>query len=269
MRKIRRIALGLSYNGRAYEGWQSQLSGQTLQDALERALAQFMQTPVRTVCAGRTDTGVHALQQVVHFDCELKRDSTSWVRGTNRYLPNDIAVQWAKEMPEDFHARKSALTRRYVYWLLNSPVRPSLGHERVGWVFRPLNLTSMQAGAQYLLGTHDFSSFRAAQCQSPTPIKTLLQAQVSEIKLDQHRSYFCFEFEANAFLHHMIRNILGCLLSVGQGTQPIDWIEKVLTAKDRTQGAPTFSPDGLYFLGPTYEDRYGVDAVPPSWGGLI
>ena len=266
---MRRIALGLSYSGQAYEGWQSQLSGQTLQDALERALAQFTQVPIRTLCAGRTDTGVHALQQVVHFDCEIERDDISWVRGTNRYLPKDMAVEWAKEVPESFHARRSALTRRYAYWLLNSPVRPSLGHERVGWVFRPLNLERMQRAAQTLLGTHDFSSFRAAQCQSPTPIKTLLQADVSERKLSADRSYFCFEFEANAFLHHMIRNIVGCLVSVGQDNHPVQWIEEVLNAKNRAQAAPTFAPDGLYFLGPTYDPSYLVARVNANWVGFI
>jgi len=266
---VRRIALGLSYSGQAYEGWQSQLSGQTLQDALERALAQFTQVPIRTLCAGRTDTGVHALQQVVHFDCEIERDDISWVRGTNRYLPKDMAVEWAKEVPESFHARRSALTRRYAYWLLNSPVRPSLGHERVGWVFRPLNLERMQRAAQTLLGTHDFSSFRAAQCQSPTPIKTLLQADVSERKLSADRSYFCFEFEANAFLHHMIRNIVGCLVSVGQDNHPVQWIEEVLNAKNRAQAAPTFAPDGLYFLGPTYDPSYSVARVNANWVGFI
>jgi len=266
---VRRIALGLSYSGQAYEGWQSQLSGQTLQDALERALAQFTQVPIRTLCAGRTDTGVHALQQVVHFDCEIERDDISWVRGTNRYLPKDMAVEWAKEVPESFHARRSALTRRYAYWLLNSPVRPSLGHERVGWVFRPLNLERMQRAAQTLLGTHDFSSFRAAQCQSPTPIKTLLQAEVSERKLSADRSYFCFEFEANAFLHHMIRNIVGCLVSVGQDNHPVQWIEEVLNAKNRAQAAPTFAPDGLYFLGPTYDPSYSVARINANWVGFI
>jgi tRNA pseudouridine38-40 synthase len=261
--------LGLSYNGQAYEGWQSQLSGQTLQDTLEGALRLFTQVPIRTHCAGRTDTGVHALQQVVHFDCEIAREEVSWVRGTNRYLPKDMAVQWAKEVPESFHARKSALTRRYAYWLLNSPVRPSLGHQRVGWVFRPLNLESMQAAAQSLLGTHDFTSFRAAQCQSPTPIKTLLQAQVSERKIDDSRSYFCFEFEANAFLHHMIRNILGCLVSIGQEAQPVEWMQEVLRAKNRAQAAPTFAPDGLYFLGPSYDSSFGIDRAQAHWMGFI
>lgn len=266
---MRRIALGLSYSGQAYEGWQSQLSGQTLQDALERALAQFTQVPIRTLCAGRTDTGVHALQQVVHFDCVIERDDISWVRGTNRYLPKDMAVEWAKEVPEGFHARRSALTRRYAYWLLSSPVRPSLGHERVGWVFRPLNLERMQKAAQMLLGTHDFTSFRAAQCQSPTPIKTLLQAEVSERRLSNDRSYFCFEFEANAFLHHMIRNIVGCLVSVGQDNHPVEWLQEVLNAKNRAVASPTFAPDGLYFLGPTYDPVYGIARVNANWVGFI
>ena len=260
---MRRIALGLSYSGQAYEGWQSQLSGQTLQDALERALAQFTQVPIRTLCAGRTDTGVHALQQVVHFDCEIERDDISWVRGTNRYLPKDMAVEWAKEVPEGFHARRSALTRRYAYWLLSSPVRPSLGHERVGWVFRPLNLERMQKAAQMLLGTHDFTSFRASACQALTPIKTML-----DISLHRRGAYWRIEFEANAFLHHMIRNIMGCLVQIGQGVKPPEWMAEVLAARDRNAAAPTFSPDGLYFLGPRYDAKWAMPERTPAYDGL-
>ena len=260
---MRRIALGLSYSGQAYEGWQSQLSGQTLQDALERALAQFTQVPIRTLCAGRTDTGVHALQQVVHFDCEIERDDISWVRGTNRYLPKDMAVEWAKEVPEGFHARRSALTRRYAYWLLSSPVRPSLGHERVGWVFRPLNLERMQKAAQMLLGTHDFTSFRASACQALTPIKTML-----DISLHRRGAYWRIEFEANAFLHHMIRNIMGCLVQIGQGVKPPEWMAEVLAARSRDAASRTFSPDGLYFLGPQYDAHWGLPNGAPAYDGL-
>jgi tRNA pseudouridine38-40 synthase len=248
-----RVALGLSYSGSAYQGWQSQLSGQTVQDRLEKALGQFAAQPVRTLCAGRTDAGVHALMQVVHFDTPLQRDMASWVRGTNAFLPKDVAVQWAREMPADFHCRGSAISRRYAYVVLESPVRPSIESGRVGWVYRPMDLQAMQAAAAHLLGEHDFSSFRAAQCQAKSPVKN-----ITRIDISRRAGYWRVEFEANAFLHHMIRNIMGCLVAVGQGLQTPDWIETVVAARNRNAAAPTFSPDGLYFLGPKYEPRYGL-----------
>jgi tRNA pseudouridine38-40 synthase len=175
------------------------------------------------------------------------------VRGTNRYLPPDIAVQWAQPVPDAFHARASAIARRYAYVLLESPVRPSIDAGRVGWVFRPLDGAAMREAAQLLLGEHDFSSFRAAECQAKTPIKTLTRAEVS-----QRGAYWRFDFEANAFLHHMIRNIMGCLLQVGQGLKPPGWMHEVIAARHRDAAAPTFSPDGLYFLGPVYEAHWGL-----------
>ncbi|MBA3594083.1 MAG: tRNA pseudouridine(38-40) synthase TruA [Polaromonas sp.] len=248
-----RIALGLSYNGGAYEGWQSQLSGKTVQDQLEKALGKFADQPIRTLCAGRTDAGVHALMQVVHFDTQLTRELPSWVRGTNAFLPRDIAVQWARTVPGDFHCRGSATSRRYAYVLLESPVRPSVEAGRVGWVYRRLDAAAMREAITHLIGEHDFSSFRAAQCQAKTPVKTLTRIEVS-----QRAGYWRFEFEANAFLHHMIRNIMGCLLTIGQGQQPPGWMAEVRDARRRDVAAPTFSPDGLYFLGPRYEARYGL-----------
>jgi tRNA pseudouridine38-40 synthase len=249
-----RLALGISYNGQAYQGWQSQLSGLTVQDKLEAALGQLMgQKRVSTLCAGRTDAGVHGLMQVIHFDTPLTRDVNSWVRGTNAHLPRDIAVQWAQEMPDTFHCRASAISRRYAYILLASPVRPSVDAGRVGWIFRPLDLEAMQTAARYLLGEHDFSSFRASACQALSPIKNLLRIEIS-----RRGAYWRFEFEANAFLHHMIRNIMGCLLAVGQGKYPPEWIQTVMDARDRDAAAPTFSPDGLYFLGPRYEPHWGL-----------
>lgn len=248
-----RIALGLSYSGTAYEGWQSQLSGNTVQDRLEKALGKFAAQPLRTLCAGRTDAGVHALMQVVHFDTPLQRELSSWVRGTNAFLPRDIAVQWAREVPAEFHCRGSAISRRYAYVLLESPVRPSVEAGRVGWVYRPMDAAAIRAAITHLLGEHDFSSFRAAQCQAKSPVKT-----ISRIEISQRAGYWRFEFEANAFLHHMIRNIMGCLVAVGQGQHPPDWIAEVLAARRRDVAAPTFSPDGLYFLGPRYEARYGL-----------
>jgi tRNA pseudouridine38-40 synthase len=252
-----RIALGLTYGGSAYEGWQSQLSGNTVQDKLEAALAKFSGHPMRVMCAGRTDAGVHALMQVVHFDTNLQRETSSWLRGTNAFLPSDIAVQWAHEVPTGFHCRASAIARRYAYVVLESAVRPSVEAGRVGWVYRPLNGAAMQQAVAHLIGEHDFSSFRAAQCQAKSPVKTIRQIQISERGASESR-YWRFEFEANAFLHHMIRNIMGCLVAVGQRKYPPDWIADVLAARRRDAAAPTFSPDGLYFLGPVYEDHFGL-----------
>jgi tRNA pseudouridine38-40 synthase len=252
-----RIALGISYSGSAYEGWQSQLSGNTVQDKLEQALGKFTAAPLRVNCAGRTDAGVHALMQVVHFDTPLQRDIASWVRGTNAFLPRDIAVQWAQAMPEGFHSRGSAIARRYAYVVLESPVRPSVEAGRVGWVYRPLDEQAMQAAARYLAGEHDFSSFRAAQCQARSPVKTISRIEISR-RGGTNSRYWRFEFEANAFLHHMIRNIMGCLVAVGQGSHAPEWMAEVLAARSRDAAAPTFSPDGLYFLGPVYEASYGL-----------
>lgn len=248
-----RIALGLSYSGSNYEGWQSQLSGNTVQDKLEKALGKFAAQPIRTLCAGRTDAGVHALMQVVHFDTTLQRELSSWVRGSNTFLPRDIAVQWAREVPDAFHSRGSAFARRYAYVLLESPVRPSVEAGRVGWVYRPMDQAAIAQAVTCLIGEHDFSSFRASQCQAKSPVKTL-----SRIDVSQRAGYWRFEFEANAFLHHMIRNIMGCLIAIGQGQQAPEWLAEVLAARRRDAAAPTFSPDGLYFLGPRYEAVFGL-----------
>jgi len=257
------MALGISYLGSAYDGWQSQPSGRTVQDHLEAALAQFAAQPVSTVCAGRTDSGVHGLMQVVHFDTPLARENFSWVRGTNRFLPSDIAVEWAQPVPEAFHSRASATGRRYAYVVLESPVRPSVDAGRVGWVFRPLDGEAMRTAAQHLLGEHDFSSFRASECQARSPVKTLRRIEVS-----RRGRYWRFDFEADAFLHHMIRNLMGCLLQVGQGLKPPGWMAQVLSARSRDAAAPTFSPDGLYFLGPVYEDRWGLPSRTPAYDWL-
>jgi tRNA pseudouridine38-40 synthase len=248
-----RLALGLSYRGQAYLGWQSQPGGRTVQDVLEKALGEFAVQPIRTVCAGRTDSGVHALNQVVHLDTEIHRDPFSWVRGTNRFLPADVAVQWCRGVDPSFHARNSARGRRYSYVVLESPVRPALEHGLVGWTFKPLNGDAMRLAAAHLVGEHDFSSFRSSECQSPTPVKTL-----RAISITQRGAYWHFQFDANAFLHHMVRNLMGCLLAVGSGRQPAQWILQVLAARDRDAAAPTFSPDGLYFLGPYYDAGLGL-----------
>jgi tRNA pseudouridine38-40 synthase len=248
-----RLALGLAYNGHGYEGWQSQPSRRTVQDKLEAALAQFAVHPVSTVCAGRTDSGVHGLMQVAHFDTPLQRSETAWVRGTNRYLPGDIAVQWARPVPDSFHARASAMARRYAYVLLESPVRPAVEAARVGWTFRPLDEQSLRSAAALLLGEHDFSSFRASACQARSPVKTLRRLDIF-----RRGAYWRLEFEADAFLHHMIRNMMGCLLAVGRGDHPPEWINEVLAARSRDVAAPTFSPDGLYFIGPVYDAMWNL-----------
>jgi tRNA pseudouridine38-40 synthase len=256
---FQRLALGVAYRGGAYQGWQSQPGGRTVQDVLEKALGQFAVHPVSTLCAGRTDAGVHALNQVVHFNTPLQRDVFSWVRGSNRYLPSDVAVQWCVPVASNFHARNAARGRRYRYVLLQSAVRPALEHGLVGWTFRELDGAAMQAAAQYLLGEHDFTSFRAAACQSPTPVKTL-----RHLNIHTQGRYWCFDFDGNAFLHHMVRNIVGSLLVVGSGRHGPQWMAEVLAARSRDAAAPTFGPEGLYFLGPYYDVQHGIPEHTPA-----
>lgn len=261
---MQRIALGVSFNGRRYAGWQSQPDGNTVQDVLEGALASFCALPaVGTLCAGRTDAGVHGLMQVVHFDTPLDRPEHAWVRGTNSFLPADVAVQWARKVPDTFHARASALARRYAYVLLESPVRPSVDDGQVGWVFRPLAMEPLQRAASLLIGEHDFTSFRASQCQAHTPVKTLRRIDIS-----RRGAYWRFEFEANAFLHHMIRNIMGCLIAIGSGNRPPEWMGEVLAARSRDAAAPTFAPNGLYFLGPVYDQAWNLPDRTPAFDWL-
>ena len=256
---MQRLALGVAYEGRAYQGWQSQPSGLTVQDRLESALREFATMPVKTLCAGRTDAGVHALNQVVHFDAPVARDPFSWVRGTNRYLPPDIAVQWCVPVERSFHARDSARGRRYRYLLLQSPVRPALEAGRCGWVFRPLDGDAMRQAVPHVLGEHDFSAFRAAECQARSPIKTL-----REVEISAQGPYWRFEFEGNAFLHHMVRNLMGCLVAIGTGTRPPQWMAEVLASRRREAAAPTFMADGLYFVGPRYDAHYGIPTDTPA-----
>ncbi len=263
----KRLALGVSYRGSQYLGWQSQAGGHTIQDALEHALASFATVPLRVVCAGRTDTGVHAVQQVVHLDTTLNRELSSWVRGTNRYLPKDIAVQWCVPVSAGFHARGSAVARTYRYLCLESPVRPSLELGLVGWSFRPLDAQAMRVAAAHLVGEHDFSSFRSSQCQAASPIRHL-----KRIDIKRQGRYWAFEFEATAFLHHMVRNIMGMLVAIGQGREPAAWMLEVLDARSRDAAAPTFAPDGLYFLGPRYASEHGIpssgDDDPALWHAM-
>jgi tRNA pseudouridine38-40 synthase len=248
-----RIALGLSYRGGAYAGWQVQPGIPTVQREVEVALSAFAAEPLSVTCAGRTDAGVHATGQVVHVDTSRYREPFSWVRGTNRYLPPDIAVQWCRPVGEGFHARFAALGRRYRYVLLESPVRPALDTGRVGWTFRPLDGDAMRRAATALLGEHDFSAFRSSECQARSPVKTM-----RTIAIVRRGAHWQFDFDASAFLHHMVRNLMGCLVLVGAGRRDPAWLAEVLASRDRERAAPTFAPDGLYFLGPYYDAAHGI-----------
>lgn len=253
----------MAYRGGAYRGWQSQPGGQTVQDQLELALSTFADVGISTMCAGRTDAGVHALNQVVHFDAPVAREPHAWVRGSNRYLPRDIAVQWCRLVGPDFHARNSARGRRYCYLLLESPVRPALEAGLVGWSFRALDGAAMRVAAAGLVGEHDFSSFRSSKCQAASPVKHLHSVAIS-----RHGAYWRFDFDGISFLHHMVRNIMGCLVTVGQRGRAHAWVAEVLAARSRDVAAPTFAPDGLYFAGPYYDAAHGLPEHTPAFDWL-
>lgn len=259
---MQRIALGLAYDGAGWRGWQTQPGGTGVQDALEAALRQFLGHDCPTICAGRTDAGVHALSQVVHLDTTAQRAPQSWVRGLNALLPDSVSVQWAQTVSSEFHARYGARSRTYLYVVRQAPVRSPLLRERVGWVFQPLDLAAMQQAAAALPGEHDFSSFRSSQCQAASPVRTLLRASVA-----QHGVFYVFRFTANAFLHHMVRNLVGALLFIGMGRQPAGWMAELLTLCDRRLAAPTFSPSGLYLAGVDYDDSHGLPTrdVEATW----
>lgn len=242
-----RIALGVSYDGRPWLGWQTQPNGQTVQDQLETALAQFLGRPTGTICAGRTDTGVHAIGQVVHIDVQVQRPLTAWVRGLNSLLPDSIAILWASSASPDFHARFSATSRSYTYVILNTPVRQPLWAGRAGWCFRPLDVEQMTLGAERLLGEHDFSSFRSSQCQAASPVRTM-----HDIQIERKGDLVLVHLRANAFLHHMVRNIVGELVLLGQGKTNLQHFDQVFRAKDRTRAAPTYSASGLYLTSVEY-----------------
>lgn len=245
---VTRIALGVEYNGALFCGWQHQPQGCGVQDALECALAQIAGHAVAVVAAGRTDTGVHATAQIVHFDVDIVRPLSAWVRGVNAFLPAGVAVLWAHVVDAQFHARFSALSRSYRYVLLNHPIRPALNAGQVGWYHAPLDVALMQEAAQHLIGEHDFSAFRAAECQAHTPIRVL-----TDLRVTRHNNDIVFNLTANAFLHHMVRNIVGALVYVGQGKQSPDWIAYLLQQRDRTQSAPTFAAAGLHLCHVEYD----------------
>jgi tRNA pseudouridine38-40 synthase len=248
-----RVAIGLEYDGLGFCGWQSQPSACGVQDHLENAVARIAGEKLVVTAAGRTDTGVHASFQVAHFDVLAERPVTAWVRGVNTYLPDGIAVIWARQVTDDFHARFAVEERGYRYVLLNHPTRPGLLAGKVGWHHRPLDEQRMQQAASRLLGRHDFSAFRAAECQARSPEKHLCLATVRR----QGDLLVC-EFRADGFLHHMVRNIMGCLVHVGAGQAEPDWMDELLSHKDRTRAAPTFMPDGLYLSHIRYPSRFDL-----------
>jgi len=251
--RISRIAIGLEYDGSRFLGWQTQPGGGAIQDVLERALAAIAGEAVAVTGAGRTDRGVHATAQVAHFDAKAVRPETAWVRGVNAFLPEAIAVLWARPVDAAFHARFSAIARTYRYRLISRPVRPALDARHAGWYYAPLNVSAMSSAARALVGEHDFSAFRAAECQAKTPVRT-----VHSVDIEQRSHEIEFVIRANAFLHHMVRNIVGSLIYVGAGRQPAGWIAEVLASRDRNKAAPTFGPEGLYLEKIEYDARWGL-----------
>lgn len=254
-----RIALGIEYDGSEFCGWQLQKDAvRTVQGVVEQALSKVANHDVRVTCAGRTDTGVHATEQVIHFDTDAMRDERAWVFGANANLPKDVVVLWAKPVDEDFHARFSAQRRAYRYVIFTRDVRPTFLAYRVTWHYRALDIKRMQAAGNLLLGEHDFSSYRAVACQAKSPIRTLHKLEVS-----RQGPFIFIDVEANAFLHHMVRNIAGVLMAIGEGEKPMDWSREVLEAKDRSLGGVTAPPHGLYLTRVGYPEKYAIPQLSP------
>lgn len=252
-----RIALGIEYDGSAFAGWQWQPEKRTIQAAVETALGRVANAPVRVICAGRTDAGVHATEQVVHFDTEICRKPYSWLMGANTALPEDVRVLWVREVAEGFHARYSAIARFYRYVILNRPMKSALRRRQVTWHYAPLDIEPMRQGAALLIGEHDFSSFRAQDCQSKSPNRFLHFIHVS-----REEDKVIIDLCANAFLHHMVRNIAGVLIDIGAGKHPPEWAGEVLAARSRKAGGVTAPADGLYFAGICYPERFGIARHP-------
>ncbi|MGJ3352936.1 tRNA pseudouridine(38-40) synthase TruA [Providencia sp. Je.9.19] len=246
-----RIALGIEYNGSRYCGWQRQLDVKSVQGCLEEALSKIAAKPITVQCAGRTDTGVHATGQVVHFETSVFRKEVAWTMGTNTHMPADIAVRWCKPVESDFHARFSATARRYRYVIFNHRYRPAILSNGVTHIHYPIDEKRMHEAAQALLGEHDFTSFRAVQCQSKTPWRNVMHVNVS-----RHGHYVVVDIKANAFVHHMVRNIVGSLLEIGCGNQDISWMSHLLELKDRTKAAATAKAEGLYLIKVDYPEKY-------------
>ena len=257
---MNRIALGIEYDGNRFLGWQTQPGGGTVQDALETALTTIAAKPVSVTCAGRTDRGVHARGQIVHFDTDAERPDSAWVRGVNSVLPNAVAVLWSKRVAPEFHARYSARSRTYRYVLINRPVRPALEARHAGWFHAPLDAGAMRAAALHLVGAHDFSAFRSSECQAKSPVRT-----VHRLDIETRDDRIVFSICANAFLHHMVRNIVGTLVYVGKGKHPPQWAAEVLGSLNRSRAAPTFAPEGLCLEQVEYAAQWGLPQMPDQF----
>ncbi len=260
-----RIALGLEYDGSGFRGWQTQSDARSVQACLEEALSRIADHEIRVVCAGRTDTGVHALSQVIHFDTRAVRDERAWVLGTNTYLPSDVSILWARRMADDFHARYAAIARSYRYVILNRPARPGLLASRVTWEYRPLDHIRMREAAGYLVGEHDFSAFRARGCQARHAIRT-----IHRLEVEREGDRVSIDIEANAFLYHMVRNIAGVLMAIGRGIAPPVWARQVLDGRRRSLAGVTAPASGLYLTDVRYPAAWGIpapSAFPPAFAG--
>lgn len=254
-----RIALSVEYNGAAYYGWQRQKNVNSVQQELEQALKSISQQDIEIYCAGRTDAGVHATNQIVHFNTTVERPAKAWTMGVNANIPDTISVKWARHVPDDFHARYTATARRYRYIIYNSSLRPGIFAEGVSHYYLPLDAKPMHEAAQSLLGEHDFTSFRASHCQSKSPFRNIHHARVSRIG-----KYVILDIKANAFLHHMVRNIMGSLIKIGIGEEPVSWINELLAVKDRTKAAATAKPNGLFLVEVDYPKEWGLPAAIPG-----
>jgi tRNA pseudouridine38-40 synthase len=255
-----RYAIGIEYDGSGFLGWQIQRQEPTVQGVLEAALARVANHSARITCCGRTDTGVHALGQVAHFDSDAERSERSWILGLNTHLPDGVSVLWIRTVDSDFHARFSAFARSYRYRILNRWIRPALDHHRASWCRVPLDADKMHAAAQHLRGEHDYTSFRARACQARHAVR-----EIQEISVRRDADTVTLDVTANGFLYHMVRNIAGSLIRVGSGEAPVHWIRDVLEKQDRTAAAPTAPPDGLYFIGARYPEAYGLPETAPAF----
>jgi len=260
MNELQRWAARIEYTGTNYAGWQRLTHNHSVQAELEAALSKIAAHPVKVVAAGRTDSGVHSLGQVVHFDSPAARNAIAWALGCNIHLPPDVSVRWVQQVSQEFHARFGALSRRYRYVFHNSRTRSALLAGRATFWPHPLDAESMHTAVQHLVGRHDFTALRHTECQSPSPIRTLLAASVQRIE-----EFVVIDICANAFLHHMVRNIAGTLIEVGQGKRDQNWVKTVLESRDRGKAGMTAPADGLYFIGPDYPAHFGLPAMPTLW----
>ncbi len=257
--RLKRIAAAVEYDGSAFCGWQRQSHSPGVQEAVEKALSAVANEPVQLFCAGRTDTGVHSTNQIVHFDTRAERQPRNWLLGTNANLPDSIRIHWVSEVSADFHARFSATARTYRYIIDNRPARPALFHRGLTWFRHPLDEVKMHEAAQCLLGEQDFSSFRAAGCQSNSPNRNVHHARVW-----RQQELVIFEIKANAFLHHMVRNLAGALIRIGEGRESPDWLGQLLALKDRTRAPATAAAAGLYLVAVDYPAEYAIPEFPPG-----